>query len=172
FIRRVARTTTVTRVTPEYIESGRAHSLQNHPIPPGVAVYRIHGPFLFGSTDKLLTITDEIDRLPPVVVLRMRNTTAMDATGLTAIADLAAALRISGRTLILCGAPSQPAALLRKAQFDEHLGAGTICASVEDGMRRSSEILGGAPRVPKPASACASGAARACGGRTARRAGG
>src|SRR5690606_18791056 len=44
FVRRVARTTTVTRVTPEYIESGRAHRLQNHPIPSGVAVYRIHGP--------------------------------------------------------------------------------------------------------------------------------
>jgi SulP family sulfate permease len=135
----------VTRVTPEYIESGRAHSLQDHPIPPGVALYRIHGPFLFGSTDKLLTITDEIDQLPPVVVLRMRNTTAMDATGLSAIADLADALRLSGRTLILCGAPAQPAALLRRAEFEQHLGAGNICASVEEALRRASEILDAAP---------------------------
>ncbi len=152
FIRRVARTTTVTRVTPEYIEAGRAHSLQNHPIPPGVAIYRIHGPFLFGSTDKLLTITDEIDQLPPVVILRMRNTTAMDATGLTAIADLADALRLSGRTLILCGAPSQPAALLRRAEFEEHLGAGNMCASVEDAVRRAEAVLAEAP-APAPVTA-------------------
>lgn len=149
FIRRVARTTTVTRVTPEYIESGRAHSLQTHPIPSGVALYRIHGPFLFGSTDKLLTITDEIERLPPVVVLRMRNTTAMDATGLTAIADLADALRLSGRTLILCGAPAQPAALLRRAEFEHHLGAGNICASVEEALRRANEVLAAMP-APTP----------------------
>lgn len=141
FIRRVARTTTVMRVTPEYIASGRPHSLQDAVIPPGVAMYRIQGPFLFGATDKLLTITDEADSLPPVVILRMRNTTAMDATGLTAIADLAETLRQRGRTLILCGAPPQPAALLRRAAFEETLGAGNVCTSVQDALRRAEVVL-------------------------------
>ena len=53
FIRRVSRTTTVSRVTPEYIEAGRPHILQDKIIPDYVAIFRIHGPFLFGSTDKL-----------------------------------------------------------------------------------------------------------------------
>ena len=30
YIRRVATTTTVARVTPEYVQAGRAHSLQLH----------------------------------------------------------------------------------------------------------------------------------------------
>ena len=57
FIRRVSRTTTVSRVTPEYIEAGRPHILQDKVIPDYVAIFRIHGPFLFGSTDKLHDIS-------------------------------------------------------------------------------------------------------------------
>ena len=53
FIRRVAVTTTVSRVTPDFIEKGRPHILQDKAIPPYVAIFRIHGPFLFGAADKL-----------------------------------------------------------------------------------------------------------------------
>ena len=55
------RTTTVSRVTPEYIESGRPHILQDKDIPDYVAIFRIHGPFLFGSTDKLRDISLQAD---------------------------------------------------------------------------------------------------------------
>ena len=65
YIRRVTSTTTVARVTPEYVDRGRAHSLQLHDVPAGVAIYRIHGPFLFGSTDKLLDLEPQIADLPP-----------------------------------------------------------------------------------------------------------
>lgn len=53
FIRKVTATTKVSRITSEYIEHGRAHSLQDKVIPPYVTVFRIHGPFLFGAADKL-----------------------------------------------------------------------------------------------------------------------
>jgi SulP family sulfate permease len=141
FIHRVARTTTVSRVTPEYIEAGRVHVLQDKKIPDGVVIYRIHGPFLFGATDKLDRITAHLDRLPPVVILRMRNTTAVDATGLSAIEDLAETLRATGRTLIVCGAPAQPAALMRKAEFHRHVGESNICASVQDALERARVVL-------------------------------
>jgi sulfate permease, SulP family len=53
YIYRVSETTTVSVVTHDYIERGRAHSLQDKEVPPYVAILRIHGPFLFGTTDKL-----------------------------------------------------------------------------------------------------------------------
>ena len=68
YIRRVTATTTVARVTREYVEHGRRHSLQLHDIPDDVAIYRIHGPFLFGSTDKLLDLEQDIASLPQVVI--------------------------------------------------------------------------------------------------------
>jgi SulP family sulfate permease len=140
FIRRVSRTTTVSRVTPEYIESGRPHILQDKVIPEYVAIFRIHGPFLFGSTDKLRDISLQADSLPPVVMLRLRNMTAIDGTGLGAIEELAEDLRKKGRTLVICGAPTQPASAMRKAEFHERLGDENICANVELALQRAAEI--------------------------------
>ena len=140
FIRRVARTTTVSRVTDEYIEAGRPHILQDKEIPDYVAIFRIHGPFLFGATDKLLDLAAQVDELPPIVVLRLRNMTAIDATGLAAIEDLADELRAKGRTLLLCGAPSQPMAAIEKAELHRHLGEENICDSVADALARAAEV--------------------------------
>jgi sulfate permease, SulP family len=145
FIRRVTRTTTVSRVTPEYIESGRPHILQDKTIPDYVAIFRIHGPFLFGATDKLQEIANEAASLPPVVILRLRNMTAVDGTGLTAIEQLADNLRKKGRTLVLCGAPAQPAGAMRKAEFHRRLGEENICASVQAALDRAASIVGRAP---------------------------
>ena len=58
FIRKVSQTTTVTLVTKDYVELGRAHILQDKHIPEYVSVFRIHGPFLFGASDKIRQILD------------------------------------------------------------------------------------------------------------------
>ena len=63
FIRKVSQTTTVSQVTADYVEAGRVHILQDKEIPPYVSVFRIHGPFLFGTTDKISSIVDQIDDL-------------------------------------------------------------------------------------------------------------
>ena len=50
----------VATVTPEYIEEGPPHVLQDKDVPDYVTILRIHGPFLFGMTDKLADATDAI----------------------------------------------------------------------------------------------------------------
>src|SRR3569623_107255 len=62
YIYRVSQTTTVSMVTDEYIESGRPHILQDKDVPPYVTILRIHGPFLFGTTDKLMEETGDLER--------------------------------------------------------------------------------------------------------------
>src|SRR5207249_1620566 len=111
FIARVANTTTVSQVTDDYIEDGRVHILQDKDIPYYATIFRIHGPFLFGATDKISIVTENMHKLPPVVILRLRNMTALDATGLFALEEAAKALHASKRTLILCGAREQPSQL-------------------------------------------------------------
>jgi hypothetical protein len=61
---------------------------------------------------------------------------------LSAIEDLADELRAKGRTLVLCGAPSQPAALMAKAEFHRHVGDANICRSVSDALARAAVIVG------------------------------
>src|SRR5947209_14111671 len=140
FIRKVSITTTVSQVTDEYIEDGRVHILQDKQIPPYVTVFRIHGPFLFGVTDTISEITYRLDELPPVVILRLRNMTAIDATGLAALEDLASRLRASGRSMLLCGAREQPSQLMKQAEFERHVGAENICGSITEALQRAAEV--------------------------------
>jgi SulP family sulfate permease len=140
FIRRVTTTTTVSRVTRDYIDRGRAHTLQDKHIPDYVTIFRIHGPFLFGATDKLTDLRTHVEDLTAVVVLRLRNMTAIDATGLHAIQDFADALRTSGRTLLLCGALPQPARMMAKAEFHRHVGEENILPDVGAALERAEEV--------------------------------
>jgi SulP family sulfate permease len=143
FISRVAATTTVSQVTEDYVEDGRVHILQDKDIPVYATIFRIHGPFLFGATDKISAVTENLHELPPVVILRLRNMTALDATGMFAIEEVAKQLHSSKRTLILCGAREQPAQLIHQAEFAEVIGEENICENVQDALRRAEEVYGG-----------------------------
>jgi SulP family sulfate permease len=143
FISRVASTTTVSQVTEDYVEDGRVHILQDKDIPYYATIFRIHGPFLFGATDKIWAVTENLHTLPPVVILRLRNMTALDATGLFAIEEVAKQLHASKRTLILCGAREQPAQLIHQAEFAEVIGEENICDNVQDALRRAEEVYEG-----------------------------
>ncbi len=151
YIHKVTRTTTVTKVTREYVEEGRLHILQDKPIPDYVTVFRIHGPFLFGASEKLRQIAAEPDQLAPIVILRLRNMTAIDATGLLTLEELADKLHASGRNLIVCGARPQPAALLHQAQFEEHIGEPNICPNIHAALERAKTIFTNPPPVRRTA---------------------
>jgi SulP family sulfate permease len=143
FIGRVANTTTVSRVTDDYVEDGRVHILQDKDIPYYATIFRIHGPFLFGATDKIAAILEKIHELPPVVILRLRNMTAIDATGLFALEEVARELHAVKRTLILCGAREQPAQLIRQAEFEDVIGRENICDNVQAALRRAEDVFEG-----------------------------
>jgi len=140
FISRVASTTTISRVTDEYVEDGRVHILQDKDIPYYATIFRIHGPFLFGATDKISLVTENLHKLPPVVILRLRNMTALDATGLFALEEAAKELHQSKRVLILCGAREQPAKLIHQAEFEDIIGPENICENVQEALQRAEEV--------------------------------
>src|ERR1700674_2449471 len=140
YIRKVTATTTVSQVTDEYLREGHVHILQHKEIPSYVTIFRIHGPFLFGATDKIDEVIQRLPELPPILVLRLRNMTAIDATGLQALENLADAVHDSGRGLILCGAREQPARLMHQSEFEEHVGAGNISPSISVALERAKAL--------------------------------
>jgi len=139
FIRKVSVTTSVEEITEAHVEEERQHRILDRDIPEDVTVLRIRGPFLFGATEKLADLAAETAPTP-IVILRLRDMTAIDATGLTAIEDLADFLRARGTTLLLCGAREQPALLMRKAGFERHIGARNLCPDIEGALARAGEI--------------------------------
>jgi SulP family sulfate permease len=142
FIGRIANTTTVTQVTQDYIRKGQVHILQDKDIPEYATIFRIHGPFLFGATDKIAIIREQMAKLPPIVILRLRNMTALDATGLFALEEVARELQATDRTLILCGAREQPLKIIGQARFERLIGRENICENVQAGLKRAREVYG------------------------------
>jgi len=141
FIRKIAATTTVAELSDEEREGGTEHLiLPDRAIPEYVAVFRVHGPLLFGSADKVREITDRIDELPPVVILRLREMSAIDATGLSALEEAADRLHSRGLALILCGAREQPERLMRQAEFFRHVGRENLCTSLGEALVRAEKI--------------------------------
>jgi SulP family sulfate permease len=141
FISRVANTTSVSQVTEDYVEDGRVHILQDKDIPYYATIFRIHGPFLFGATEKLSVVTEKIHALPPIVILRLRNMTALDATGLFALEEVARQLNATGRTLILCGTREQPAKLILHSELEEMIGSNNICENVRAALQRAEDVF-------------------------------
>jgi SulP family sulfate permease len=140
FISKVTSTTKVARVTADYVEHGRRHSLQDKEIPPYVAVFRIHGPFLFGAADKMDEVIQQLPELPPVIILRLRNMTAIDATGMQVLENLADEVHRAHKELLLCGAPEQPALLMQQAEFEDHVGKNNICGSIAEALERAGAV--------------------------------
>lgn len=140
YIYRISETTSVLPVTDDYIRDGLPHSLQGRIIPPYVTLLRIHGPFLFGTTEKLVEASANIDAFAPIVILRLRNMTAIDATGTHAIETFAKRLSQSGRTLLLCGAMQQPSKLLQHPRFLDRVGRENIMPNIQAALDRAREL--------------------------------
>jgi SulP family sulfate permease len=142
YIYRIAETTTVAPVTREYLEDGQAHILQDKEIPVNVTILRIHGPFLFGTTEKLAEATKDLAQFGDVVILRLRNMTALDATGVHALERFCDRLRKAGKTLLLCGARDQPSRLIAQSDFLKHVGGENVLPHVQAAIARAREIQG------------------------------
>jgi SulP family sulfate permease len=107
-----------------------------------MTILRIHGPFLFGTTEKLAAATKNLAQLGGVVILRLRNMTALDATGIHALEQFSERLRKTGKTLLLCGARNQPSQLISRSDFLKHVGPENELAHVQAALTRANDIQG------------------------------
>ncbi len=141
FIKRISETTQITSVDEATETEGSQDSLVGKMIPDGVLVYRLYGAFFFGAADKLETALKRSRQEPDILILRMRQVLAVDATGLNALEDLYEKLRKRGQYLILSGPHTQPLFVMDKAGFLDSIGRENVCAHIESSLERAGEIL-------------------------------
>jgi sulfate permease, SulP family len=125
-------------------------------IPEGVVVFRVFGAFFFGAADKLESSLRRAGQLPEVLILRMRDVLALDATGLDALEDLMEKLRKHKKELILCGPHSQPLFALTRSGLLDRLTMDNVCGDMDASLERARQIIfnkkSGAPsQTPIPA---------------------
>ncbi|HXN35091.1 MAG TPA: SulP family inorganic anion transporter [Opitutaceae bacterium] len=145
FIRRIAETTEVSRVTASDELETHEQVAHGKEIPEGVLVYRIFGPFFFGAAEKMEDAMEGMGQMPRALILRMQLVPAMDATALNALESITERVQASGGVLILSGPHRQPLQMLAKAGFIDRIGRKNICAHFDGAMERAREVLANGP---------------------------
>jgi len=152
FIRRMANVTNVSIITREFRDSDDspdANAIENKAIPDGVEVYEISGPFFFGAATKFKEVMHQVEKPPRIMILRMRNVPAIDATGINSLSEIHSSNKKEGIHLILSGVHTQPLYALTQYGLLDEIGLENIFGNIDDALDRSRELLG-LPRLGRP----------------------
>jgi SulP family sulfate permease len=110
-------------------------------VPRGVDVFEINGPFFFGAAETFKDTVARVAGKPKVLIIRLRRTPAMDATGLHALTDVVRRSRRDGTLVLLSEVQPQPLAALRRSVLVEEIGEENVCATMEQALARAHEEL-------------------------------
>jgi sulfate permease, SulP family len=151
FMQRMAEVTNVTAVTRELREHTGDESddaPDRRRIPEGVEIFEISGAFFFGAAETFKDTLGQIAKKPRVLILRMRDVSLLDSTGIRALRDVIARSR-KDRTLVLISeVHAQPAIALERSGLNEELGPENVVMTLDDALdlaRRYMEV-----RMPTP----------------------
>jgi SulP family sulfate permease len=120
-------------------------------VPDGVEIFEIYGTFFFGAASKFRDAIGAIEKPPRVLILRMREVIAIDATALRALEELYAKARRDGTVLILSGVHAQPLVALERSGLLERIGEENTTGNLDAALNRARGLLG-LPPAPLPAS--------------------
>jgi SulP family sulfate permease len=103
-----------------------------------VMVYDINGPFFFGAADTFINIVRSMQKLPKVLVIRMKKVPAMDATACHALQGLLKKCRKNKTKVFFTHVRPQPLRTLQNYGIIEELGEDAICSSTDEAIKKAN----------------------------------
>jgi SulP family sulfate permease len=142
FMKRMADVTNVNVIKQEFEDDGAAPA-NGRPkdIPRGVVVYEINGPFFFGAAETFKDTLATTMGKPKVLVLRMRNVPAIDATGMHALGHLVRRTRHDGTLVLLSEIQAQPTIAMGRSGLLEELGPEQTYETFEGALDRARSTV-------------------------------
>lgn len=110
-------------------------------VPPGVEVFEIRGAFFFGSVQTFSDVLARLEVTPKVVILRMREVVAIDATALRSLTETIAGFEREGTVLLLSGVGEQPLRALRLSGLAKRLGEDHLHATFADALDAARQLV-------------------------------
>jgi SulP family sulfate permease len=114
-------------------------------VPAGVEVFEVYGALFFGAASKFKDAVRRVERPPRVLIVRMRDVLAVDATGLRALEDLLDKTRRDGTTLVLSGVHAQPLVALERSGLLDKIGADNVHKNIREALARARSLVGAGP---------------------------
>jgi sulfate permease, SulP family len=153
FMKRMSDITHIQEITSDLRDSGedpgeitqvrkRKKFVGGYEIPAGVEVYAVNGPFFFGAAAKLEDVILEIGKAPKVLILRMKNVPAIDATGIYALERMAKRCQHQKTILILTEIREQPLrAIVRARKLEFFGGRENLAKNLDIALERARQVL-------------------------------
>ncbi|WP_428375627.1 SulP family inorganic anion transporter [Lichenicoccus sp.] len=107
------------------------------PLPPGVLVYAIEGPFFFGAVDTLERALGHTRTDPRCLILRLGHVPFMDITGLQALQEAAGNLERRGVKVVFCEANMRVLRKLLRAGLLPRGGPRRYCSTLAIALERA-----------------------------------
>jgi len=107
-----------------------------------VLVYKINGPFFFGSSEKLMDVLNHIDIKHKVLIIRMRHVPVMDVTGLYSLRNIYKKCQRNNIRLILSGVKPQPLKVMKKTNFINEINKDYVCKDIYEAIYKANKYVG------------------------------
>ena len=104
------------------------------PLPHGVLVYAIDGPFFFAAVESFERALANTHTDPQVLILRLERVPFIDITGIQAIEEVITDMGHRGVPVILCEANQRVRMKLQRARFTERIASATCCDTLHEAM--------------------------------------
>jgi SulP family sulfate permease len=157
FMHRMSEVTAVNAVTQQIARESREQGdiplaqLTPRSVPTGVEVFEISGAFFFGAAEAFKETLTQVAGKPKVLIIRMRDVSLLDATGLRALRDVVRRSKAERTLVLVAEIHAQPLAALKRSQLYGELGEGQIYMTLEDALDRAREHM--VTRHPTPVTA-------------------
>ena len=141
FLKRMTDTTTV-EVCKILADENRNETVDAHDseilfrkdVPKDVVVFEIKGPFFYSVANLLDDTLSRLDTIPKVFLLRIRNTSIIDATGINAIKQFAIKCKSKQILFLISGVNASHKALLTESGIDEIIGNDHLFPNIENAL--------------------------------------
>jgi sulfate permease, SulP family len=134
FMRRMAEVTNVNAITSAFDSDSATSESDVPPLPAGVTVYEIDGPFFFGAAEKFRDTVGTISSPPRALILRMRHVPVIDSTGLNALRGMIRRARADGTRVMITEVRATTMAVLARSLLLDEIGEDNLFGSVADAL--------------------------------------
>ena len=142
FLRQMESVSHIRLVTEESEPEGTGtHSMRGKDVPEGVVLYRIEGPLFFAAAENLDQALRGSGGKPKVVIFRMRNVPAIDASGLHAFRIAIEKLHRDDVKILLTAVQPQPMKVMFESGLVSWLGDQKICADLDEALAKARKIV-------------------------------
>jgi SulP family sulfate permease len=110
-------------------------------LPKGVMVFEIRGALFFGAAERFAETLTAVNSFPKVLILRMGDAVAIDATGLRALGDVLKRAQAHRGLLLISEIHSQPFMAADKAGLLDLIGRDNLHATLAESLDHANEWL-------------------------------